>query len=266
MRFTVLVIACVALLATSAVLYAGPFSAVPTIEVSGNEFGAESLVQKDLGGHINVGYARFSFKNILPTVTAPGTVLLAGGSQSQDAGGLMLSGEAFKMIDAKSGSMFRLGAWYAAPTEAGGSQWAENVGEVHLGYRFNQYIGVEVGQFIGDGVDAFGKNSAYLTYEIPPTPDTDVAFMFGAGTITKTNTFAMTGVPNVERSTDISAFVNATYGMQNDLTLNVGVWFLRQKLSIPAFSYISSSGPIAIDSTTGHENSVNWCLSIGKKF
>ncbi len=266
MRFTVLVIACVALLATSAVSYAGPFTGVPTIPASDNEFGSDTIVQSGIGAHITVGYARFSLKSVLPTISSLGTTLVAGGTQSQDVGAFIASAEAFKLIDSKEGSMVRVGGWLSTPRKATGSQSNETVGEVHLGYRFNQNIGIEVGQFVSDGQYAFGKNSAYLTYEIPPTPEADVAFQFGIGTITKSDSTVMTGMPNMSRKTDFSAFVNGSYGMQHDTTLNVGVWFLRQQFSMPAFTYISSSGSTPVDATSANENIINWTLSIGKKF
>lgn len=266
MRITVLVIACAALLAMSAMVCAGPFGSVSTIKVSGDEFGSDTLLQQMTGGHVSIGYARFSFKSIRPEVAALGTTIVPGGTQTNDAGGIILSAEACRMMDQKSGAMLRIGGWFALPGEAGGGQSGENVGDIHVGYRFNKYVGLEVGQFIGDGQDAFGKNSAYLTYELPPTSESDVAFMFGVGTITKGDSFVATGLPAMRRETDVSAFVNGMYGMQNDTTLNVGVWYMRQRLSMPAFTFTSPSGPVAVGATSGRENVVNWTISVGKKF
>lgn len=264
MRITMLVIACAALLATSAMVCAGPFSAVPTIKVTGDEFGSDTLIQQNTGFHVTAGYARFQFKAFRPEITALGATLVPGGTFSDDAAGFIVSAEASKMLDPRSGGMIRVGGWYSAPNASGDTD--AKLGEIHLGYRFNNFVGVEVGQFFSDAEDVFGKNSVYLTYELPPSPDSDVAFQFGAGTITKSDQFVAPGIPAMERKTDISLFVNGMYGMQNDVTLNVGVWYLRQQFSIPGFTYTAPSGPIAVGASEGNENILNWTLSIGKKF
>jgi hypothetical protein len=261
MKTVVMVLACALSLASAGALFAGPFMSVPTVLAEGDEYAPGTEIEQISGVTVAVGMGQFTFRSLLPEIRALG-VGTRGGAWDGDAGCYAIAAEGYKLLDPGKGSLLRFGGWYARPFNLGGGQSSECLAELHLGYRFTESAGVELGQFVADAADVIGKTALHITYDMPQVGESGFALQFGAGWISETDTFVLPGAPNMDRETDFSAYANASYSLPNDYTLTGNLWFLRQRLSMPAFALGSTAVP-AISST---KNSVNWGLAIGKEF
>lgn len=219
----------------------------------------------EIGSVWSLGYATFNFRNLADEIRATG-VLNSSSAWHSEAGGVLATGELYKYTRPDSDAMVRFGGWFSAPLEADGPQSGEALGELHLGYRFDESVGLEVGTYLADARDIIGREFFHATYDVPRNPANNIAVQLGAGTAGKTDSFLMAGAPRMETRTYLSVYANASYPMKDDVTVNAGLWFMRQRYYMREFSARTPYGLATVEPKTSIRNVVNWFISVGKEF